>query len=274
MTKTRYKLLVSDIDGTLVNKQGVISEADRHALAEVLDAGIRVSLCTGRVTRACQSILTQLSLNGFHIFFDGALVCDANNNQEIYSETIDTRLVKKASEAASTCGVQIEFFSGTHYFSDKQSWRTELRQTFFGTSPSLVDYKKLWQQDKKIIKGGIIVRSPEEDTKIKLFTSMVQEDLGITWTRTPAFPDLAFINITARGVSKGKALEALASHLRIDLEDVVAIGDGTNDIALLSTAGLAIAMQNAPSELKAIADYVAPNVEHNGFAKAIHRFVL
>ncbi len=274
MTKNRYRLLVSDIDGTLVNKEGVISETDRRALAEVLDAGITVSLCTGRVTRACQTFLTQLSLDGFHIFFDGALVCDPGHNLEIYSQAIETRLVKIASEAALACGLQIEFFSGQQYFAERQSWRTELRQTFFGTSPSLVDYKRLWQQDEKIIKGGIIIRSPEEDPKIKQFATKVQEGLSITWTRTPAFANLAFINITARGVSKGKALEALASHLRIDLEDVVAIGDGTNDIALLSTAGLAIAMQNAPNELKAVANYVAPNVEHNGFAKAIHRYVL
>ncbi len=274
MTKNRFRLLVSDIDGTLVNKEGVISETDRRALAEVLDAGITVSLCTGRVTRACQAILTQLSLDGFHIFFDGALVCDPGHNLEIYSQAIDTRLVKIASEAALACGLEIEFFSGQQYFAARQSWRTELRQTFFDTPPSLVDYERLWQRDEKIIKGGIIIRSPEEDPKINQFATMVRDGLSITWTRTPAFADLAFINITARGVSKGKALEALASHLQIGLEGIVAIGDGTNDVALLSTAGLAIAMENAPHALKAIADHVTPDVEHNGFAAAIHRYIL
>jgi Cof subfamily protein (haloacid dehalogenase superfamily) len=274
MINRHCKLLVLDIDGTLLNKQGTISEIDRQALTDTLDAGIIVSLCTGRVTRACQGILTQLSLDGFHIFFDGALVCDPVQNREIYSKSIDPRLVRKASEAALSCGVQIEFFSAAQYFTDKESWRTRLRQTFFGTSPTIVDYRALWQSNENIIKGGIIVRSHQEDLKIKQFTSLVQDSLGITWTRTPVFPDLAFINITALGVSKGKALEALASYLGIALSEVVAIGDGTNDIALLSTAGLAIAMQNAPNKLKAVAHHVTADVEHSGVAQAIRRYIL
>ena len=270
----RYKLLVLDIDGTLLNKNGAISEIDRQALSEVQKAGIKVSLCTGRVTRACHKILAQLSLNGFHIFFDGALVCDPIYNQEIYSRPVEPALVREAAKAAFSCGVQIEFFSGSQYFSDKVSWRTELRQTFFGTSPTIVDYGSVWQMKEKIIKGGIIIRSPEEDPKIRQFASIIQDQLSITWTRTPAFPDLAFINITAPGVSKGKAVEALASYLGIPMDEVAAIGDGTNDIALLSSAGLAIAMQNAPEELKAIADHVTPDVEHCGVAHAIRKYFL
>ena len=257
-----------------MNKEGAISETDRRALTEALDAGVTVSLCTGRVTRACKEILTQLSLDGFHIFFDGALVCDPVQYLEIYSQPIEPRLVREASEAALSCEAQIEFFSPGKYFSDKESWRTNLRQTFFGTSPTIVDYSTLWQSKEKIIKGGIIIRSPEEDSKISRLTSMIQDRLSITWTRTPAFPELAFINITALGVSKGRALEALASYLGIALKEVAAIGDGTNDIALLSTSGLAIAMENAPAELKAVADHITLEVEHNGVAQAIRKYIL
>jgi Cof subfamily protein (haloacid dehalogenase superfamily) len=274
MINPRYKLLVLDVDGTLINKHGTISETDRQALNEAHNAGIRVSLCTGRVTRACESILSQLSLDGFHIFFDGALVFDPIQNREIYSHPIESRLVKETCQAALSCGAQIEFFSAARYFSDKESWRTNLRQTFFGTSPTIVDYQTLWQRDKRIIKGGIIIKSPEEDYKIEQFTSMVKDSLSITWTRTPAWPDLSFINITSAGVSKGKTLEALASHLNIKLSEVAAIGDGTNDMALLSTAGLAVAMQNAPDTLKILADYVTVDVEHSGVAEAIKKYIL
>ncbi len=93
-------------------------------------------------------------------------------------------------------------------------------------------------------------------------------------TQTPAYPDVYFINIVAPGVSKGKALEVLASYLSIPLAEVVAIGDGANDISLLAKAGLAIAMENAVDELKAVADYITPDVEHNGVARAINKFLL
>ena len=78
----------------------------------------------------------------------------------------------------------------------------------------------------------------------------------------------------APGVSKGRALEALASYLGISLAEVMAIGDGINDIPLLSVAGLAIAMGNAPDEVKAVADYITLDVDHSGVAAAIEKFLL
>ena len=78
----------------------------------------------------------------------------------------------------------------------------------------------------------------------------------------------------APDVSKGKALEALASYLGIALTEVIAIGDGGNDISLLSKVGLAIAMGNAVNEVKAVADYVTLDVDHNGVAEAINKFLL
>ena len=78
----------------------------------------------------------------------------------------------------------------------------------------------------------------------------------------------------APDVSKGTALEALASFLGIPLTEVMAIGDGGNDIPLLSSAGLAVAMGNASDELKAVADYITLDVDHNGVAAAISKFLL
>jgi hypothetical protein len=75
-------------------------------------------------------------------------------------------------------------------------------------------------------------------------------------------------------VSKGRALEALASYLGIPLAEVMAIGDGINDIPLLSLAGLAVAMGNASDEVKAVADYVTLDVDHSGVAAAIEKFLL
>jgi len=68
-------------------------------------------------------------------------------------------------------------------------------------------------------------------------------------------------------------LEALASHLGVSLTEVVAVGDGTNDISLLTSAGLAIAMGNAPDEVKAVADHVTLDVDHSGLAAAVNQFL-
>jgi len=82
-------------------------------------------------------------------------------------------------------------------------------------------------------------------------------------TKTPSYPEVDFINVLAPDVSKGQALEALASHLEISLTEVIAIGNGTNDISLLEKAGMAVAMGNSPDELKAVADYVTLDIDPN-----------
>lgn len=270
---TQYKLLVLDIDGTLLNKAGKISDADRLALAEAVNKGLKISLCTGRVARACLSLLQELSLDGYHIFCDGALVCDSSLEEEIYSRPIAAATVKKVCRSALSDDVPLELFSATRYFVTELSWKTDLRSSFFGIDPTVVDLNTLWEKEK-IIKGGLLVASPEEARRVKAFLARFKNSFSVTWTTTPAYPDYHFINITSRGVSKGKALEALASHLKINLEDVIAIGDGANDISLLSTAGLAVAMQNAPPELKEQADYVTADVEECGVAQAIRKYVI
>jgi hydroxymethylpyrimidine pyrophosphatase-like HAD family hydrolase len=136
----------------------------------------------------------------------------------------------------------------------------------------LADFKTIWQKEK-IIKGGLVVSSTEEKRKANLYLAGFADCLSFPWTVTPAYPDCHFINIVDKGVSKGKALEALSDHLGIEADEVLAIGDGSNDVSLLSAAGLAIAMQNSPAELKSVADYITADVEHSGVAQAIRKFL-
>ena len=98
--------------------------------------------------------------------------------------------------------------------------------------------------------------------------------LQFTRTVTPVVPGLSFINITAPEVAKGKALQALASCLDIRTDEIMAVGDGTNDIPLHSAAGLGVAMQNAPDELKSVADYITADIEQSGVAQAVQKFLL
>jgi Cof subfamily protein (haloacid dehalogenase superfamily) len=227
-----------------VNKDGDISADDRRALASTVEAGIQVSLCTGRVTRTCLSILDELSLDdGYHIFFDGALVYDCQKNREIYSRPIAAEIVKKVCDAALAEEVPLDLFSSTRYFVIEESWRSQIRRDYFGIEPVLADFKTIWQKEK-IIKGGLVVSSTEEKRKANLYLAGFADCLSFPWTVTPAYPDCHFINIVDKGVSKGKALEALSDHLGIEADEVLAIGDGSNDVSLLSAAGLAIAMQN------------------------------
>ncbi len=267
-----YKLLVVDIDGTLLGKQGTISAADKKALARAGNSGMRVSLSTGRVPQAALSIINRLSLAGYHIFSDGALVANPENGEEAYIKPISAETIRQMVEFVHRQEINLDLYSMTHFFAEQETWATDIRRKFFGIEPTMLNFSQLGPE--KIIKGTLVVFSAEERAKADSFCRQFKGSLNFSLTKTPSYPEVDFINVLAPDVSKGQALEALVSHLGIPLTEVIAIGNGINDISLLAKVGLAIAMDDAPVELKAVADYVTLDAEHNGVAAAIKRFLL
>ena len=269
----RSGLLVVDIDGTLINQAGAISEADRQALAGAIEAGIRVSLSTGRVSQACRTVIKLLSLDGYHVFSDGALVADPQGEREVYVEPLPRELVKETVDFIHEHEMRIDFYSSRQFFVERDDWVTDIRRKFFGLEPTLTDLDNVWQNER-IIKGTLVVRSAEEKSRAARFRDHFEGRLNFSSTMTPAYPDVDFINVISPKVSKGRALDELASFLGVALSGVIAIGNGENDISLLSTAGTGIAMGNSPDELKAVADHVVPDVEHSGVAVAVEKYVI
>ena len=273
MRENSYKLLVVDIDGTLLDKNGTISEVESRALAKAGQAGLRVSLSTGRVVQASMRYIDQLCLDGYHMFFDGALVYSPEKNDEVYVEPIRKELIRQMIDFSRQIGLDFDLYSSTRFFAERESWATDIRREFFKLVPTIVDFTEVLDQER-MIKGTLVVKSDEDKAKAKDFCLHFQDRLHFSWTGTPAYPGVDFINVVACDVSKGKALKALVDFLGIDLAEVMAIGDGVNDISLLSSAGLAVAMGNAADELKAVADYVTLDVDHHGVAAAVEKFLL
>jgi 5-amino-6-(5-phospho-D-ribitylamino)uracil phosphatase len=266
-----YKLLVTDIDGTLVDKTGKIADIDRQAIQKIHEKGIGVSLCTGRAARGCLKVLEELGLDGFHIFFDGALVCNSDRTEELFSRPVRTDLMKQICSFADSHHMALEVFTKTDYFISHSSIPASIHADILQFPPVVTDFTNI-PDDAGIIMGCIVTNSADEQAKIKDFSSAFNGRLRFSWTWHPAYPDYYFINVTAPGISKGKALETLITHLGLKKDQVMAIGDGANDVSLLSAAGLAVAMRNSPEELKAVAGYIAPDIDHNGVAETINRF--
>ena len=273
ISMTKYKLLVVDVDGTIVDGKGDISAEDEEALAQAALSGVKISLSTGRVVAACREIITRLSLDGYHIFFDGALVSGPAPEEEIYVRPLKKEVVRQAVEFARARDIYLELYSLGHFFAERENWSDDIHRKFFRVEPTLVDFGGIWERER-IIKAELVVRSPEEAAEAELFRDEFADCLRFSIARSLAFPEIDFINIIDPEVSKGKALNALASFLGIATEEVMAVGDGLNDIPLLETAGLAVAMGNAFPEVKKMADYITLGVDHSGLAAAINRFLL
>jgi hypothetical protein len=267
-----YKLLVVDIDGTLLNSRGVISTEDAEAIAGLRERGVRVALSTGRASMAADWVLDHLQLDGYHIFYDGALVFNPVKSLEAYAESIDSDLAREVIDFSRRSGVHIDLYSSTRYFIEREDWVADIRRQFFRLTPTIARLEDVCKFER-IIKGTLIARSGAEREMALEIQNQFRGRLMFSWTMTPAYPDIDFINILSAKVSKGKALEELCTLLKVPLADVVAIGDGVNDVSLLKKAGLAVAMGNCAEELKSVAHIVTHDVDHSGVAEAIKKYL-
>lgn len=265
----QYKLLITDIDGTIANRLGEISEVDLAALLDVHRRGVKISLCTGRPACGCKKYLDRLSLDGFHIFAEGALVIDSELKNVIFRRTIDKGLLLQLCELAASQGLPLELFSEKAFFVRENHPMVNIHAQLMDIQPQLADLKVICAQEE-IILACIVVPLSEEKGTMELLNP-ISHKLSLKSTVNPVFPYVRFINLTEANVSKGTAVTTLINYLGLRQEEVVAMGDAYNDMPLFEAAGYKVAMANAPDRLKNKADLITSDVEHNGVAEAIGR---
>lgn len=268
-----FQLAVIDVDGTLINKQGRISEADKKAISQAREKGITVALSTGRVVPACTYLLKELGLDGFHIFCDGALVYNPDTAQTCYSQPLSCEPLLSAIDFVREQSIYLELYTILDYYVEYENWSAKMHREFFHISPTVTDFKKIaLRQDVQKIE--LMVHNTAERSGAEFFMSRFEDDFHFSIARAPAYPEVEFVNVLSPGVSKGQALEKMAAQMGISLRNVIAFGDGSNDLPLFRAAGFGVAMGNARAELKEIADYVTLDVEESGLAAAFSKFLI
>lgn len=269
----KYKLLVLDVDGTLVDQKGNINRCDTEAVKKAVGAGVTVALSTGRVVQACDRVLKELCLDGYHIFFDGALVSNPHTGDVIYSKPINKEKVLQTVEYSRETSTYLELYAKSSFYAEKSNWTDEIHDLFFNVS-IMIDDLAVIGKTKEILKMETIARHPEEYEQAKELIKEFEGLLRFSTASSPAFPGVNFYNILHPEVSKGNALEVLCDYLGITLEETIAIGDGLNDLSLIKTAGLGVAMGNAYPEVKAVADVVTDSVDEGGISKVVSDYIL
>lgn len=258
------KLFFFDIDGTLVDcDHGVYSipQETRDALNQLKEHGHHVFLSTGR----CKCFI----LDGVIDYdFDGYVTCNGAcveyQNEILYKSIVPTVALEKTYQLCKDNDFAFYFEnSDSIYVLNKNN-------------PRHIEFKNKWGMKDQIIIDdfdlkdievyiGMIVLNNEEDVPL------IEKEL------TPYFHvqrhqhGLSF-DLTLKGESKGKGIKKLVSTLKLNMKDTVAFGDGRNDIEMISTVELGIAMGNAASETKGVAKYITDNVDNNGIVKALYHF--
>lgn len=263
MTAWAPRLVATDLDGTLLRSDGTVSPTTRAIIARVETAGVPFVLATGRPPRWMSQVVEQTGHRGVALCANGALVYDLHTERVAEARLISPEDALQVVHALRRAVPGVAF-------------AVESPQARFGHEP---EYRPRWDMDDKdvlpaeqLIARGIaklLVRH-EEMTGAELHQA-ASAALGALVETTWSSDD-GLLEVGVGGVTKATALAAVATEVGVAPEDVVAFGDMPNDIAMLTWAGLGVAVANAHPDVVAVADEVTASNDDDGVAAVLSRW--
>ena len=262
------KLFVTDIDGTLLPTGGTISAANVQAVQAMTRAGVKVVLATGRMHCAALNIAKQLGVSVPIISYNGALI-KSSAGEVLHAQYMDAAIVLKIIDFFEKSGRHLQSYSGDVLYIPKRNSGVEFYEAVIKVSAVEVGWNGLRERAKNVPKLLTVSDTAEEAAdRLRGDTEIFGGQVEITRS-APRFTEFM-----ALGVSKASAIKILANKLGISNDETLAIGDSENDLQMLTSVGLGVAMGNAVPAVKAACSHVTDTCERDGFAKAVYDYVL
>ncbi len=270
------RLIAADLDGTVLNGRGELDERTREAFSRAAASGIAIAAATGRAFCALPQAIRQVPSLEYAITSNGTGIYRLSDGACIYSNPMTTDNLDRLLALLADYPCPMEAFidgiayADRRYVDDPLSFHIPERSVSYvrTTRTPIDDMGALIRRHYGRIEGMDIIVT---DTALKKEIRQAAERIPNLYVTSSVSHYLEFAAGTA---TKKTALEFLISRLNISPEQVMACGDGENDLEMLAFAGLSIAMGNAPDYLKEAADYVTDSNDACGVAKAIEKFIL
>jgi len=275
---SHWKAIACDLDGTLIGRDHKVNERDMDALQQARQVGIHVAICTGRNATESAGVIAALDLRGPGVFVNGAMTCDMSSGKAIHSRWIADELAREAIDFLGSKGHAVMMQA------DDQATRMPIYLMTDHAPPhhATQEWSLIHRVSSRICEGGGI--PPEHHGRIVRLGIVVntQEtaelEEAITWrfgkriaiqSMRSLFYDVQVLEIFTPGTSKWSGIQSMAAELKINANQVIAIGDDTNDVAMLKGASLSFAMGNAKPAIQATAKRVTKSQNDCGVAAVI-----
>jgi Cof subfamily protein (haloacid dehalogenase superfamily) len=259
--------VISDVDGTLVTDDKLLTARAQAAVAELRASGILFSIISSRPPRGLRMLIERLGIETPVGGFNGGVI--ATPDLAVVTEhLLSSHVARCAVDTLNAREVEVWVFSGQNWLlRDPDRPYVPLEQHTVGFRPTIVeDFGSALDAAAKIVgvsKDFDLLEQCERDVRVALTSSAFV-------ARSQRY----YLDITHPLANKGVALTEIAKLLGIPLAEIATIGDGSNDVAMFERSGLSIAMGNASPQVQRKADFITDSNRHDGFAKAIERFIL
>ena len=289
-----YKLVAIDLDGTLLNSYGEVSDENKQAIKNAINKGIEVVLSSGRIGDSVESIANELGTNNYYISGNGSMLYNMKEEKVEYENFIEKekmlKLIKICDENSIYYSIYTENMVITKalkynvaFYNYENSKKASNKRTNINIVQNIYEYVENLE-DNKFLKITIcddseIIFSRIID-KFKKINNIDVLDVShmsrkIIKDGTQEVPvEYYYTEVTNKNVDKWTAIEYLIKKLNIKKEEVVTIGDNMNDKLMIKNAGVGVAMGQANPKIKEIADIVTQDNNNNGVANILNKLII
>jgi Cof subfamily protein (haloacid dehalogenase superfamily) len=258
------KLIATDIDGTILIPEGEFTPKVKECIKDLDRRGIKVVLITGRMNASAKLIADELKLSTPVVSYQGGLI--TLGNETLYKRYLSPLQAEKIIEWGRKEGIHLNLYNNDILYSEEDDSETQRYTTIQHVNYKVKNFFEI-KKDKvnKIL--AIDYLNPDRINRYEKELPKVFPELYIIKSTN------YFLEFSNKEASKYCAVKFLQKYWGIDDDEVLCIGDQNNDIELLKSGGIKVAMGNATEELKKHADFIADTVYNDGFVQAIEKFV-
>lgn len=267
------KIIFSDLDGTLLCDDKSISEGNKKAIQAATKAGHSFVIATGRPFESAKIISDSLGLHGegcYIVSYNGGHVYDCYHEKVLFSRNLSMQTVHELFEFTDQAGLYVQTYQNGEIVTKAQTKELELYASRTNLVPcpraDLLEY--LTKEPNK----AIVICLDDHERLVRFQTEHAQ------WAKGKCrmiFSCPEYLEVVPEGISKQTGIQFLADHLGVSKEDTIAVGDETNDIEMITNAGIGVAVSNANPAVKEVADQITVKSNNeDAIAEVIERFVL
>lgn len=266
-----YKMIVLDLDGTLTNRDKVITDHTKHMLIEAQKRGTRVVLASGRPTYGVVPLSEQLQMEkyeGYILSFNGGIIMDCRTHEVVFQKKLPKEANGRIAELAKREGVDLLTYEGPAIITDNA-------ECPYAKLESKINGLRIRQVEDMAAYLNFQVPKflmMDDGDYLALVEGRVKAALGKNFSVYRSEP--YFLEILPRGIDKANCLAQLLDQVNIRQEEVIACGDGYNDLSMIQFAGLGVAMENAVLPVRNAADFVTYSNNDEGVAYVVEKFLL